>query len=130
MIRIVTAYDEGAEKEFARLKRKKWHSSQFIAAGEWSESPFHQGREKFGVRATADRKFWALLNISFPTRIVAVAEVDGDVSVEELAAEMMWAVEEKDGPYIDGFHDFGEIDEDAFVKFYNAALHRSRSRPE
>ena len=130
MIRIVTAYDDGAEEEFARLKRKKWHSWHFVVAGEWSESPFHQGKEKFGVRATADRRFWSLLNVSFPTRIVAVAEVDREVSVEEMAAELMWAVKEKGGPYIDGVHDYGEIDADAFLGFYSAARGRYRSRPE
>lgn len=88
MLRIVTAYDEGAEKEFARLRRKKWHPWQFVA----------------------------------------VAEVDGDVSLEEQAAGKMWAVEKKGGPYIEGFHDFGEIDAGAFLRFYNAAPGGNRSR--
>jgi hypothetical protein len=124
MIRIVTAYDEGAGNELARLRRKKWYSWDFVVAGEWSESPFHEGKEKFGVRATADQRFWSLVNVSFPTRIVAVAEVDREVSVEEIAAEMMSAVKEKGGPYIDGVHDYGEIDADAFLRFYNAARGR------
>lgn len=126
MIRIVTAYDAAAADEFARLRRKRWVSRDFVVAGEWSESPFHQGKEKFAVGATADQKFWALLNVSFPTRIVAVAEVDRDVSVEEIAAELMWAVEEKCGPYIDGVHDYGEVDAEAFLKFYAAARERSK----
>lgn len=128
MIRIVTAYDNGAADEFARLRKKRWFSRDFVVAGEWSESPFHQGKEKFAVGATADRKFWALLNVSFPTRIVAVAEVDQDVSVEEIAAEMMRAVEEKGGPYIEGVHDWGEIDAEAFLEFYNAARKRDMRR--
>ena len=127
MIRIVTAFEDGATDEFARLKRKRWRSWHFIVAGEWSQSPFHQGKEKFGVRATEDQRFWSLLNVSFPTRIVAVAEVDRNVSVEEVAAEMMWAVEEKGGPYIDGVHDWGEIDAQAFLEFYGVARERSKA---
>lgn len=130
MIRIVTAYDNGTEEEFARLRRKKWHSWHFVVAGEWSESPSHEGKEKFGVRATADGRFWSLLSISFPTRIVAVAEVDHGISIEEAAGELMAAVYVKGGPYVDGIRDYGVIDPAALWKHFGAACDRIRGRKQ
>lgn len=126
MIRIVTAYDGQESDELRRLKRRKWASWDFVVAGEWSQSPYHQGKQKFAVRGTADRRTWALLDVSFPVRIVAVAVADRELSVEEAAGEMMWAVQAKGGPYVEFFDHYGDIDDDALWRFYDAARDRSK----
>lgn len=127
MIRIVTAYDGQGSDELRRLKRRRWGSWDFVVAGEWSQSPYHQGKQKFAVRGTADRRTWALLDVFFPVRIVAVAVADRELSVEEAAGEMMWAVREKDGPYVDGVHDYGDVDPVALWRFHDAARERSKA---
>ena len=60
--RVVTAFDEEARNEFQRLKRRKWASWELVVAGEWSQSPDHEGKQKFAVRSTADRRTRALFD--------------------------------------------------------------------
>ena len=61
---VVTAFDEEARDEFRRLKRTKWASWELVVAGGWSQSPYHQGKQKFAVRSTADRRTRALLGVA------------------------------------------------------------------
>ena len=100
-MKIYTFLDEASRSIFERIKRKKKVGWKFLVAGEWSQSPMHQGKTSFYYSHTSDRKFWALLERNFPIRIVAVAEVGPDAVSESVLGEMFRAVREDGGSYID-----------------------------
>lgn len=90
------------------MKRKKWTGWRFLAQGEWSESPFHQGNETFNYTFTEDRRFWALMQRAFPCRILAVAEVEPAQGAEEVLGQMLKTLMNQGGPYIDVVHSHEE----------------------
>lgn len=109
-LKVYTGTHDDDAEHFARLKRCKWGAWKFLLAGEWSASPFHQGRHRFYVASTRDRRYWALLTRGFPKRIIAVAQVETEVRLEKVAGEMLRIVKKRDGDYIDLVHSFGDID--------------------
>ena len=102
------------------LRRKDWKNWSFLVEGEWSESPYHQGYNRFAIGNTADRKFYAIKHIDFPEKIVAVAEVDGDEKFEVIAGQMMKKVREAGGPYVGMPDMFGNFDDDLFWATYQS----------
>ena len=70
-----------------------------LISGEWSETPFNQGKVKFLISHSDDKRAWALLDVSFPNRIIAVAESSSPMTVEEVGALMLRQVQETGGPY-------------------------------
>ena len=57
-----------------------WH---FLLTGEWSQSPYHQGKVAFHYRNTNDRINWAILSLGFPRRIAVVAAFNQLTKIEE-----------------------------------------------
>ena len=100
-MRIYTFLDEASRDSFERIKRKKKVRWKFLVSGEWSQSPMHHGRTSFFYSYTSDRRFWAILEQGFPKRIVAVAEVDPKCTAESVLGEMLRAVREDGGSYVD-----------------------------
>lgn len=93
-------------------KKSKWGQWDFLISGEWSESPHHQGDHRFFIASTPDHRYWALKSIRFPTRIIAIAQVNGDVCLKKIAGQMMRAVADQDGDYIDMIHDMRNMNLD------------------
>jgi len=101
-IDIILPYEDG----FERIRRKKRSEWEFLVQGEWSQSPMHQGRCYFYTAHTPDKRYWAVLNRSWPRCIVAVAHVPGDHPVEDIAAEMLRRVRKEGGEYIGSLDDY------------------------
>jgi hypothetical protein len=114
-LNIKTWHSKEDETEFKRIRRKATGSWRFLAAGEWSQSPYHQGNMSFSYRCSPDRKYWALMAEGFPRRIVAVAEATGLEETEMVTAQMMKASKLAGGEYIDLADDWGgDIDSGKF----------------
>ena len=109
------------DSTFEKMKRKKWTGWNFLVSGEWAESPMNQGNHYFYIANTSDKRYWAILNKKFPKRIIAVAYVENDTPIEEIAAQMLIRVREEGGDYILLEHRHGDID---FKKFWS--LYRSQ----
>tara|TARA_R110002073_G_scaffold277529_1_gene441414 strand:- start:73 stop:384 length:312 start_codon:yes stop_codon:yes gene_type:complete len=80
----------------------------------------HQGDQRFFIASTPDQRYWALKSMGFPTRIIAIAQVNSEVYLEKIAGQMMRAVADQDGDYIDMIHDFGNVDIDLLWGTYTA----------
>ena len=118
MINVYTRSRCGEENPFQRLKRTRWAEEYFIARGEWSQTPFHQGDVRFHVSRSSDHRTWALKEIGFPTRMVAVAETTPDEPLELIAAEMMRQAQLHGGSYIEIPELVGDIDQDLWWDAY------------
>jgi hypothetical protein len=123
-IRIYTYVCEKDAEEFARLKKQKWGQWDFLVSGEWSQSPYHQGNHRFFIASTPDHGYWALKSTGFPTRIIAIARVQGDLCLEKIAGQMMRAVADLDGDCIEMVHKFGNIDRGLLWDTYTADVAR------
>jgi len=106
---ILTYLQDADARQFARLKRRKWVGWKFLVRGEWSQSPFHQGYTSFFVTRSKDKTCWALLEQTFPRRIVAIAQTCADLSLEEISAAMMHKLASQGGPFIESPHEHGDI---------------------
>ena len=116
---VLTHMQAADGEDFSRLKRKKWCGWQFLISGEWSQTPWNQGENSFFISHTKDKHYWALLNQGFPRRIVAVAHVTTPVSLEEVAASMMYRLASQGGEYIESPHNYGDIDPAALWTKYD-----------
>lgn len=117
LLNIITLLSDN-QREFRRLKAKTAGDWTFLFAGEWSQSPYHQGNVCLYTRWSADKKAWAILCRGFPNRIVAVAEFEKPVELEFACSSMLRQLREQGGEYVDLVHEFGEIDHDLFWKQY------------
>jgi len=107
---VLTHMQAAGGEDFSRLKRKKWCGWQFLISGEWSQTPWNQGKNSFFISHTKDKRYWALLDRGFPRRIVAVARVTEALPIEEIAAAMMYRLASHGGEYIELPYDYGDID--------------------
>lgn len=115
---IYTRYVNDNAAAFKKLTRRTSGKWSFLVLGEWSQSPWHQGDLKFSIRSSEDRKYWALLSSGFPNRIVAVAHFIDGTNLETAGAQMLKALREQGGGYIDAVHEYGDIDISAFSDAY------------
>jgi hypothetical protein len=127
---VITAYDKPNEAGFRRMKRKNWAQEVLAIRGEWSQTIYHQGNVAFSLRATADGRFWALYTRGFGRKIEAVAEAVCEASAEEMAAVMMQAVKDADGPYVDLIDEYGDLDPERFRAFQKSARVASQMRKQ
>jgi len=119
-VEIYTVYNQSYRDTFERLKRRSKGVWQFLASGEWSQSPYHQGSHTFHIRHDPKQYYWSLLSIGFPNRVIAVAHTPETQQLEAVAVAMLRAIREDDGDYIDILDSTGEFDRDGFWKSYRA----------
>jgi hypothetical protein len=104
-LRTITYLDAGNEREFTRLKRRKWPAWTFLVKGEWDQDMYHGGTTTFdasGPVACRGGYLYALMVRGFPSRIAAVAESMEQVRLEVAAGAMMMALEDAGGEYVEG----------------------------
>ena len=68
---------------FDQMKNKTSGAWEFLLSGEWSQSPYHQGKVAFHYRNTNSKKNWAILSIGFPKRIAVAATFNQLTKIEE-----------------------------------------------
>jgi hypothetical protein len=129
--RIFALPTDSQTPEFHRLKRMKRTKWRLLLSGAWADTPFHQGNATAYISYTRDRKTWALLQSSFPRRIVAVAKTDGKMDLEDIAALMMARVhfEHLSPPLrVDSVDKRGALDFDRFWSRYQEAITARESK--
>jgi hypothetical protein len=115
---IYTCYVQQQSEQFSRIKRRTSGKWTFLMSGEWSQSPYHQGNQRFYIRNSPDKRYWALLSSGFPKRIIAVAHTPEPREIEEVTAKMMGACKRAGGDYIDLINDSGDLDARKFWNYY------------
>ena len=75
--------------DFHRLRRSKKWQWLFLASGEWSQSPYHQGNVTLYYAYDSNKGWAALKQIGFPTRIVVIIKTDDFQTVEDVVAELL-----------------------------------------
>ena len=99
--------------DFRRLKRSKKWQWLFLAAGEWSQSPYHQGNVTLYYAYDSNKGWAALKQIGFPTRIVVIIKTDDFLTTEEIVAELLlelWYAEGYRIEMIANYNDAEEVD--------------------
>jgi hypothetical protein len=117
---IRTSYTSTDKQEFERFKRRSKGEWKFLASGEWSESPYHQGNHTFYIRSDAMRQYWSLLSVGFPNQIIAVAYTPGPQELEVVAVAMLRAVRANGGDYIDTLDSVEQVDRSRFWMTYRS----------
>ena len=115
---IVTCYESESLQKFQSLKRRTKGGWTLLVSGEWSQSPYHQGSMSFSIRHSANKCYWSLLQSGFPNKILAVAETEEPCQLEIAGAEMMRVLLKDGHEYIDGVHEFGDVDSDLLWDTY------------
>jgi len=123
--------DENEVKRFSQIKRKKWTENYFSLIGEWSQSPMHSGYLNFDIKSTKDKKYWALFQRGFPSRIYEIAEIvdDGDVVMEKVAGGMMSVFTKFEGVNIECRDIIGEVNLSLLYDLYNFYNERFENDP-
>jgi len=75
--------------DFQRIRRLRKWQWLFLAAGEWSQSPYHQGNVTLYYAYDSNKGWAALKQIGFPTRIVVIIKIENFLTVEEIVAELL-----------------------------------------
>ena len=97
--------------DFEKLRRSKKWQWLFLASGEWSQSPYHQGNVTL-YYAYDPKKGWAALKqIGFPTRIVVVLRTYDSQSVEEIVSELLLELWYSEGYRIEMIADYDDAEE-------------------
>lgn len=99
--------------DFHRLRRSKKWQWLFLASGEWSQSPYHQGNVTLYYAYDSNKGWAALKQIGFPTRIVVVFKTNGFQTVEEVVSELLlelWYAEGYRVEMIANYEDAEEVD--------------------
>ncbi len=87
-------FDNGSShSKHARLKRKKWVGWELLIYGIFSPSPDYSTNLTYLITSTEDKKFWALLEYGFPSKIVMIVEVTkgSDFCIEKIGGMMLAA---------------------------------------
>ena len=101
--------------DFQRIRRSRKWQWLFLAAGEWSQSPYHQGNVTLYYAYDSNKGWAALKQIGFPTRIVVIIKTDDFLTTEEIVAELLlelWYVEGYRIEMIANYNDAEEVDLD------------------
>ena len=97
--------------DFQKMKRSKKWQWLFLASGEWSQSPYHQGNVTL-YYAHDPKKCWAALKqIGFPTRIVVVLKTYDSQSIEEIVSELLLELWYSEGYRIEMIADYAFAEE-------------------
>lgn len=135
LVRIWTAYDAFGSSSLAERGMREFHLHKKairrrivagkqhgrwikLVSGEWSQTPWNQGKRNFCISYSDDKMAWALLSVAFPSRIIAVATSSCPMTVEEAGALMLRQVQRAGGEYIDDLDENGDIDIDRFLSIY------------
>lgn len=96
--------------DYEKLRRSKKWQWLFLASGEWSQSPYHQGNVTL-YYAHDPKKGWAALKqIGFPTRIVVVLKTYDSQSVEEIVSELLLELWYAEGYRIEMIADYDDAE--------------------
>jgi hypothetical protein len=101
--------------DFQRIRRSRKWQWLFLAAGEWSQSPYHQGNVTLYYAYDSNKGWAALKQIGFPTRIVVIIKTDDFLTTEEIVAELLlelWYAEGYRIEMIANYNDAEEVDLD------------------
>lgn len=101
--------------DFHKLRRSKKWQWLFLASGEWSQSPYHQGNVTLYYAYDSQKGWAALKQIGFPTRIVVVIRIDDFQTVEDVVAELLlelWYAEDYRIEMISNYDYADEVDLD------------------
>lgn len=99
--------------DFQQIRRSKKWQWLFLASGEWSQSPYHQGNVTLYYAYDSNKGWAALKQIGFPTRIVVVFKTNGFQTVEEVVSELLlelWYAEGYRVEMIANYEDAEEVD--------------------
>jgi len=101
--------------DFHRFRRSKKWQWLFLASGEWSQSPYHQGNVTLYYAYDSKKGWAALKQIGFPTRIVVIIKTDDFQTVEDVVAELLlelWYAEDYRIEMISNYDYADEVDLD------------------
>ena len=101
--------------DFHKLRRSKKWQWLFLASGEWSQSPYHQGNVTLHYAYDSKKGWAALKQIGFPTRIVVIIKTDDFQTVEDVVAELLlelWYAEDYRIEMISNYDYADEVDLD------------------
>lgn len=127
-------YSEFQDREnFNKLRKTRWLPFLYLASGEWSQSPYHQGNIIFDYTTNKRGDRIALLRRSFPRTIVCIAELTQGESIVEAIGKMMFHLWENGGDYIDlvDYYEDDVIDfNSAYTIFSNLVDEKRKQRKE
>lgn len=101
--------------DFHKLRGSKKWQWLFLASGEWSQSPYHQGNVTLYYAYDSQKGWAALKQIGFPTRIVVIIRIDDFQTVEDVVAELLlelWYAEDYRIEMISNYDYADEVDLD------------------
>jgi len=101
--------------DFQQIRRSKKWQWLFLASGEWSQSPYHQGNVTLHYAYDSKKGWAALKQIGFPTRIVVIIKTDDFQTVEDVVAELLlelWYAEDYRIEMISNYDYADEVDLD------------------
>jgi hypothetical protein len=118
-LHTVTAYDEDFHDRFCRWRRARWA----LAVADFAASSAHVGDGdgeiwRFGLRAIASRRRWALTLEHGRRRFAAVVVAPRPTCAEEIAAVALAAIAADGGPKVARVVDAGGLDREAFERFW------------
>lgn len=99
--------------DFQQIRRSKKWQWLFLASGEWSQSPYHQGNVTLHYAYDSKKGWAALKQIGFPTRIVVIIKTDDFQTVEDVVSELLlelWYAEGYRVEMIANYEDAEEVD--------------------
>ena len=97
--------------DFYRLRRSKKWQWLFLASGEWSQSPYHQGNVTLYYAYDSKKGWAALKQIGFPTRIVVIIKTHDFQNVEQVVAELLLELWYAEGYRIEMITDYGNAED-------------------
>ena len=97
--------------DFERLRRSKKWQWLFLASGEWSQSPYHQGNITLYYAYDTVKGWAALKQIGFPTRIVVIIKTDNFPTVEEVVSELLLELWYAEGYRVEMIADYDDAEE-------------------
>ena len=97
--------------DFQRIKRSKKWQWLFLASGEWSQSPCHQGNVTLYYAYDPEKGWAALKQIGFPTRIVVIIKTNNFPTVEEVVSELLLELWYAEGYRIEMIADYNDAEE-------------------
>ena len=99
--------------DFQRIRRSRKWQWLFLAAGEWSQSHYHQGNVTLYYAYDSHKGWAALKQIGFPTRIVVIIKIENFLSVDEIVSELLlelWYAEGYRIEMIANYNDAEDVD--------------------
>lgn len=97
--------------DFQRIKRSKKWQWLFLASGEWSQSPYHQGNVTLYYAYDPEKGWASLKQVGFPTRIVVIIKTDNFPTVEEVVSELLLELWYAEGYRVEMIADYDDAEE-------------------